>query len=119
MILHSNFNAYIFLCTYYYMNLKYDSGKIPESGIHMKTKGTIKKQSIPNLKNGSSLQNYKRVETLGRILKDFEFPGEKEKVLKFIKNQIDDKGLIDKLEKIEDKEYLNISQVSYEAGLVY
>jgi hypothetical protein len=101
------------------MNYKHYSGKIPESGIHIKTKDTIKKQSIPNLKKGSSLQNYKRVETLGRILKDFEFPDEKDKVLKFIKNKIDDKELINKLEKIEDKEYLNISQVSYEAGLVY
>jgi hypothetical protein len=101
------------------MNSKYDSGKIPESGIHMKTKDTIKNRSIPNLKKGSSLQNYKRVETLGRILKDFEFPDEKDKILKFIKNKIDDKELINKLEKIEDKEYLNISQVSYEAGLVY
>lgn len=101
------------------MNSKYDSGKIPESGIHMKTKNTIKKQSLPNLKKGSSLQNYKRVETLGRILKDFEFPDEKDKVLKFIKNKINDKELINKLEKIEDKEYFNISQVSFEAGLVY
>jgi hypothetical protein len=101
------------------MKSKYDSGKIPESGINIKTKDTIKKQSIPNLKKGSSLQNYKRVETLGRILKDFEFPDKKDKVLKFIKNKIDDKELINKLEKIEDKEYLNISQVSYEAGLVY
>ena len=101
------------------MNSKYDSGKIPESGIHMKTKDTIKKQSIPNLKKGSSLQNYKRVETLSRILKNFEFPDEKDKVLKFVKNKIDDKELIKKLEKIEDKEYLNISEVSYEAGLVY
>ena len=101
------------------MNSKYDSGKIPGSGIPIKSKDTIKKQSVPNLKNGSSLQNYKRVEALGRILNDFEFPGEKDKVLKFIKNKMDDKGLIDKLEKIEDKEYLNISQVSYEAGLVY
>ena len=68
------------------MNSKYDSGKIPGSGIPIKSKDTIKKQSVPNLKNGSSLQNYKRVEALGRILNDFEFPGEKDKVLKFIKN---------------------------------
>lgn len=101
------------------MNTKHDSGKIPESEIHVKIKDTIKKESISNLKKESSLQNYKRVETLGRILKDFEFPDEKDKVLKFIKNKIDDKELIKKLEKIEDQEYLNISQVSYEAGLVY
>ena len=96
-----------------------DSGKIPESVIPIKIKDTTKKQSIPNLKMESSLQNYKRVETLCRILKDFEFPDERNKVLKFIKKKIDDKELIEKLEKIEDKEYLNISQVVYEAGLVY
>jgi hypothetical protein len=101
------------------MNPTNGSGKIPESGIHFKIKDTIKKESIPNLKMESSLQNYKRVETLSRILRDFEFPEEKDKVLKFIKNKIDDKELIKKLEKIEDKEYLNISQVAYEAGLVY
>lgn len=100
------------------MNSKHDSGEIPESGIH-KEINDIKKESIPNLKKESNLQNYKRVETLGRILKNFEFPDEKDKVLKFVKNKIDDKELIKKLEKIEDKEYLNISEVSYEAGLVY
>lgn len=114
-----NFNTYIFLCIYYYVNSKHDSGEIPESGIHKLINDKIKTESIPNLKNESSLQNYKRVETLGRILKNFEFPDEKDKVLKFVKNKIDDKELIKKLEKIEDKEYLNISQVSYEAGLVY
>jgi len=101
------------------MNTKHDSGNIPESEIYVKIKDTIKKESIPNLKKQSSSQNYKRVETLSQILKDFEFPDEKDKVLEFIKNKIDDKELIKKLEKIEDKEYLNISQVSYEAGLVY
>ena len=101
------------------MNSKYDSGETPESGIHKEINDKIKTESIPNLKKESNLQNYKRIETLSRILKNFEFPDEKDKVLKFVKNKIDDKELIKKLEKIEDKEYLNISEVSYEAGLVY
>lgn len=101
------------------MNLKCDPGKKLESGIDVKIKDGIKKENIPNLKKESSSQNYKRVETLSQILKDFEFPDEKDKVLNFIKNKIDDKDLIKKLEKIEDKEYINISEVSYEAGLVY
>ncbi len=51
------------------MNPTNGSGEIPESGIHIKIKDTIKKESIPNLKMESSLQNYKRVETLSRILR--------------------------------------------------
>ena len=115
----NNFNPYILLCNYYYMNSKYDLEKKIESGIHIKIEDRIKKENIPNLKMESSSQNYKRVETLSQILKDFKFPDEKDKVLNFIKNKIDDKDLIKKLEKIEDKEYINISEVSYEAGLVY
>ncbi|MGH9999725.1 MAG: hypothetical protein ACRD6Q_00730 [Nitrososphaeraceae archaeon] len=40
-------------------------------------------------------------------------------MINFVKTYASDKELLDKLEKIEDKEYQNVAELTHEAGLVY
>ncbi|MGI9011062.1 MAG: DUF2795 domain-containing protein [Nitrososphaeraceae archaeon] len=74
---------------------------------------------IPGERKEVNVESYERVAALGQILKDLDFPADKDKIVKFVKAYASDKELLDKLEKIEDKEYKNVAEVTHEAGLVY
>ena len=100
------------------MYAKDNSAKKLRTRVNKKLNGEDSK-NVPNLKPLTNPQNYKNIEFLTRILKNFYFPDEKDSVLKYIENKTDDGDLIKKIERIEDKEYLNISEVLYEAGFVY
>lgn len=65
------------------------------------------------------MEDYERVAALGQILKDLDFPANKDKIITFVKAYVVDKEILAKLEKIEDKEYKNVAEITYEAGLVY
>lgn len=65
------------------------------------------------------MEDYERVAALGQILKDLDFPANKDKIITFVKAYVVDKEILAKLEKIEDKEYKNVAEITHEAGLVY
>jgi hypothetical protein len=67
-----------------------------------------------------NVESYSKVASLGQILKDLEFPANKDKIIQFIqqRNSNDDE-LLSKLKKIEDRQYQNVSDVSKAAGMVY
>src|ERR687889_2597555 len=84
------------------------------------TSGVISEQGgIPGQRKEVNVENYERVATLGQVLKDLEFPANKEKIVEFVKNNATDKELLQKIEKLPDKEYKNVSEVTHDAGLVY
>ncbi|HET8793735.1 MAG TPA: DUF2795 domain-containing protein [Nitrososphaeraceae archaeon] len=74
---------------------------------------------IPGERKEVNVESYERVAALGQILKDLDFPTNKDKIVNFVKNYANDKELLNKLDKIDDKEYKNAAEVSHEAGLVY
>ena len=76
-------------------------------------------RQYPSQRKEVNLEDYEKVAALGQILKDLDFPANKGKIINFVKTYASNKILLDKLEKIEDKEYKNVAEVSYEAGLVY
>lgn len=57
------------------------------------------------------------------MLKDVEFPKDKQKIVEYIKQKHSDsvtkKKILEKLGKIEEREYKNVSDVTMAAGLVY
>ena len=59
---------------------------------------------------------------IGQALKDLEFPTEKNNIIRHIQQQSKDnpdcKKMVPILEKIEDKQYANIADVTLSAGLV-
>ena len=65
------------------------------------------------------MESYGKVASLGQILKDVEFPANKDKIIKFLKSYVTDKEILNKLEKIKDKEYKNVAEITHETDLVY
>jgi hypothetical protein len=74
---------------------------------------------IPGERKEVNVESYGKVASLGQILKDLEFPANKGKIIKFVKANVTDKDIMDKLEKLEDKEYNNVAEITHETDLVY
>jgi hypothetical protein len=70
-----------------------------------------------------NVESYSKVAKIGQILKDVEFPVTKQKIIEHIKQLHSDSQenevILKKLEKIEDREYKNVSDITMAAGLVY
>jgi hypothetical protein len=94
--------------------------QIPGSQDSGETSAVISEQGgIPGQRKEVNVENYERVASLGQVLKDLEFPANKEKILEFVKTNTTDKELLQKIEKLPNKDYKNVSEVTHEAGLVY
>jgi hypothetical protein len=74
---------------------------------------------IPGERKEVNVESYRKVASLGQILKDLEFPANKDKIIKFLKSYVTDKEILNKLEKIKDKEYKNVAEITHETDLVY
>jgi hypothetical protein len=63
------------------------------------------------------------VAALGQILKDVDFPADKQKILQHVqqrsRDNTDSKSVLSTLQKIEDKQYNNVAEVTKAAGVVY
>ncbi|HEY9387039.1 MAG TPA: DUF2795 domain-containing protein [Nitrososphaeraceae archaeon] len=69
-----------------------------------------------------NVESYSEVAELGQLLKDIEFPASKNKIIEHIKqgsnirNKVE---ILEKLERLEDREYKNVSDVTAAAGLIH
>ena len=94
--------------------------QIPGSQDSDETAAVISEQGgIPGQRKEVNVENYGRVASIGQVLKDLEFPANKEKIVEFVKTNATDQELLQKIEKLPNKEYKNVSEVTHEAGLVY
>jgi hypothetical protein len=72
-----------------------------------------------------NVESYSKTASLGQILKDLDFPTTKDKIVQFVQQQqqqlknANDGDLLSLLQRIEDKQYQNVSDVTKAAGLVY
>src|ERR671930_2191163 len=66
-----------------------------------------------------NVESYSKVASLGQILKDLDFPANKAKIIQFVQQRNSDGELLSQLEKIEDRQYQNVSDVTKAAGMVY
>jgi uncharacterized protein YwgA len=66
-----------------------------------------------------NVESYSKVASLGQILKDLDFPANKDKIIQFVQQRNSDNELLSQLRKIEDIQYQNVSDVTKAAGLVY
>jgi hypothetical protein len=68
-------------------------------------------------------ESYSKVAALGQILKDMEYPADKNKVIEYVKQsstaQNKEEILAALQQKLEEREYKNVSDVTTTAGLVY
>ncbi len=71
-----------------------------------------------------NVESYSKVANIGQILKDMDFPTQKSKIIEFIKqrsssNNQNREEILSALNKLEDRVYKNVSDVTMAAGLVY
>jgi Protein of unknown function (DUF2795) len=79
--------------------------------------------AIEGLRKEVVVESYSMVANIGQILKDLEFPADKNKIISFVENNASvgtqREEMISALKKIEEKSYKNVSEVTSAAGLVY
>src|SRR5919197_1086940 len=63
-----------------------------------------------------NVESYSEVASLGQILKDLDFPADKDKIVKFVKQRNASDQILSSLQNIEDREYQNVSDVTKAAG---
>ena len=66
-----------------------------------------------------NVESYSKVASLGQILKDLNFPANKAKIVEFVEVRNPHADIVSSLQKIQDREYQNVSEVAKAAGLVY
>ena len=98
--------------------------QIPDAeGPESKTGQVINQQNvIEGQRKEVNVESYSDVAEIGQILKDFDFPARKDKILEFIRDKItpvNKERIYSALSKMEDKEYKNVSDVTTASGLVY
>ena len=68
------------------------------------------------------VEDYPKAAEIAQILKDLDFPVDKNKIIQFVQQQPKEKAgreaILSTLRKIEDKQYKNVSEVTMAAGLV-
>src|ERR671931_1923417 len=64
-----------------------------------------------------NVESYSKVASLGQILKDLDFPATKDKIVEFVKQKNTSDEILSSLQNIEDRQYLNVSDVTKAAGL--
>lgn len=82
-----------------------------------------KQGGIEDQRKEVNVESYSKVAKIGQMLKDIEFPIAKQKIVKHIREQHSDsmvkEEILQKLEKMEGREYKNVSDITMAAGLVY
>src|SRR4051794_22616831 len=89
-----------------------------------KTGQVISEQSgVEGQRKEVNVESYSKVAALGQILKDMEFPADKNKIIEYVKqssNVQNKEEILSVLQqKLEEREYKNVSDVTSAAGLVY
>jgi hypothetical protein len=70
-----------------------------------------------------NVEDYPKAAALGQILKDVDFPADKQKIIQHVQQRsgdnTDSQNVLSTLQKIEDKQYNNVAEVTKAAGVVY
>jgi hypothetical protein len=76
-----------------------------------------------------NVESYSKVAAIGQILKDMDFPADKNRIISFArqqqnsaasnKNIADREDILSALQNLEQREYKNVSDVTTALGMVY
>ena len=94
-----------------------------------KTGRVVSEQAaVEGQKKQVNVESYSKVAALGQILKDMDFPADKNKIIAFARQQtsgvdntiVENKeDIVSALQKLEEREYKNVSDVTTTLGFVY
>ncbi|MBV9178950.1 MAG: DUF2795 domain-containing protein [Nitrososphaeraceae archaeon] len=97
--------------------------QIPKEDVSGEIEKVISEQGgVEGQRKEVNVESYSKTASLGQILKDLDFPANKDKIIQFVQQQQQNPNegdLISVLQRIADREYRNVSDVTKAAGLVY
>ena len=98
-----------------------DPQQIPKEDVQGEIEKIITEQGgVEGQRKEVNVESYSKTASLGQILKNLDFPTTKDKIVKFVQQQKNANGdLLSIMQRIEDKQYRNVSDVTKAAGLVY
>jgi Protein of unknown function (DUF2795) len=101
-------------------NKRGDPQQIPKEDVSGEVEKVISEQGgIEGQRKEVNVESYSKTASLGQILKDLDFPANKDKILQFVQQKNLDASVLLSLSKIEDRQYQNVSDVTKAAGLIY
>ena len=104
-------------------NGKIKDDQIPSRQNEDQTQRMAQEQNeVSGERRNKDVRDFPRAAALGQALKGLEFPAEKNKIIQHLQQQSEDnpdcQKMVPILEKIQDKQYANVADVTKAAGLV-
>ena len=104
-------------------NREIKEDQIPSRQNEDQTQRIAREQNqVSGERRDKEVTDFPRAAALGQALKDLEFPADKNKIIQHLQQQSEDnpdcKKMVPVLEKVEDKQYANVADVTKAAGLV-
>jgi uncharacterized protein DUF2795 len=97
-----------------------DPDQIPREDVPGQVEKIVSQQGgVEGQRKEVNVESYSKAASLGQILKDLDFPTNRAKILQFVETRNPEPGILLSLQKIEDRQYQNVSEVAKSAGLVY
>jgi hypothetical protein len=95
-----------------------------------KTGGVVSEQAgVEGQRKEVNVESYSKVAAIGQILKDMDFPADKDRIISFArqqqnsaasnKNIADREDILSVLQNLEEREYKNVSDVTTALGMVH
>jgi hypothetical protein len=95
--------------------------QIPTEYNEEQTLRAVRKQSqIPGERKEKTINDFPKAAAVGQILKDLDFPADKQTIVTFLEklNTPQSKEIFPLIEKLDEKQYENVSEIANATGLV-
>jgi Protein of unknown function (DUF2795) len=94
--------------------------QIPSSHDEGQTKARVSEQArIEGERKEVDVEDYPKAAAIAQVLKDLEFPADKKQIIDCVERaRPQSEEIVSDIQKIEDKRYENVSDVTKAAGLV-
>jgi Tfp pilus assembly protein FimV len=94
--------------------------QIPSSHNEEQAKAMVSEQArIEGERKEADVKDYPKAAAIAQVLKDLEFPADKKQIVDCVeKARPQSEEILSDIQKIEDKQYQNVSDVTRAAGLV-
>jgi hypothetical protein len=94
--------------------------QIPSSSNEGQTKAMASEQArIEGERKEVDVRDYPKAAAVAQVLKDLKFPADKKQIVDYVQRaRPQSEEILSDIQKIEDKQYENVSEVTTAAGLV-
>jgi len=94
--------------------------QIPSSHNEGQARGMENKQArIQGERKEVDVKDYPKAAAIAQVLKDLQFPADKKQIVDYVvRARPQSEEILSEIQKIEDKQYANVSDVTRAAGLV-